>query len=94
MAHAAAATLVFSRLGRDTDNSARFYQFLRIVDQPIGQGQTGLNLDAIAEIAAQSHRLEDHLVVGVERGDLHAVGAEDERGQRNRSVFGSAGMWK
>jgi hypothetical protein len=39
----------------DMDNSARFYRFLRIVDQPIGQGQTGLNLDAVAEIAAQSH---------------------------------------
>src|ERR1700722_20308875 len=53
------------------------------VDQPISQREARLDLYLVSKIASNHDGLQGDFVVGVERGDLHALGVEDERGERN-----------
>ena len=50
--------------------------------------QSGQDLHAVAEIAAELHALEDDLVVAVEGRDLRPSIAGDERGRRNLHQIG------
>src|SRR5258707_660097 len=57
--------------------------FRGIIDNPVGGRQARNDLHTVTEIAAQSHVLEDDLVVAVEGGDLCALIPSYQRSGRN-----------
>src|SRR5260370_2581327 len=57
--------------------------FRGIIDNPVGGRQARNDLHTVTEIAAQSHVLEDDLVVAVEGGDLCSLIPSYQRSRRN-----------
>ena len=68
--------------------------FLRAVDNPIGEGNPGWDLDIIAEITAKLNFAQHDLVFLVNLGHQHSMRAEDQGRGGNAQDIGIRGNVK